>query len=393
MLKKFNHRKTWMLPAVNAVLGLFFHEKKYNTPVDFQNAKQVLVIDYALIGDSVMSTSFLRIIKKNIPKGRLTLVCSELEKEILDKQGIVDEFITIRLEYLTDAAGTIKNHKYIVRTAEKINQKSYDIAIEPRGDIRFIYLMHLCNAKRKISYNYTGGECFLTDVIKPSDEVSHVVEDKLYLLKRIGMTFSKEEAFPKLDKTEEGKAYAQKFIRKHGISDKFLIGMHPGASVPIRNWKHYPKLLKLLNIRMPEAAFLIFEGPKEKETAALLLEAAEKAGAAAVRVRKKIKDYMNLIGSCDIVICNDSGAGHMAAAMGVKTYVIFGPALPEEVRPYKESGVYCFSFQGLSCKPCRAGKCRHHGACLEGIKAEDVCRKIMETMNTMQTIDSIRKKK
>ncbi len=380
MLKKFNQRKTWMLPAVNAVLSFFFHEKKYNTPVDFKSAKHVLIIDYALIGDSVMSTSFLRIIKKNIPGCCLTLVCSKSEKEILEDQEIVDDFITIRLEALTDTAGIIKNHKYIRETAERINQKSYSFAIELRGDIRFIYLMHLCNAERKISYNYTGGECFLTDVITPSDKIVHVVEDKLYLLKRIGMKFSKEEAFPRLDQTEEGKAYAQKFMVKHGVKDTFLIGMHPGASMPVRNWKHYPELLELLNTKIPDASFLIFEGPKEKETAAQMSAAAQKAGAAAVRVRKKIKDYMNLIGSCDIVICNDSGAGHIAAAMGVKTYVIFGPALPEEVRPYKESGVYCFSFQELSCKPCRMGTCRNHGACLEGIKAEDVCRKIMETI-------------
>ncbi|MCI9022433.1 MAG: glycosyltransferase family 9 protein [Eubacterium sp.] len=366
-----------MLPAINAVLRVLFHEKKCMTPLDFQKVKRVLVIDYALLGDSVMSTSFLRIIKKNIPNVHLTLACSRLEKEVLEEQGIADEFITIQMERLAKA---VKNYRYIKKAARKINRQQYDIAIEPRGDIRFIYLMHLCNAERKISYTYTGGECFLTDAITPSDTVTHLVEDKLYLLKKIGMRFEKKDMFPKLCQTEEGKAYARNFISEHGINETFIIGIHPGASLALRNWKHYPELLRLLGRKLTDVSFLVFEGPGEQEIVSQVMEAAEKTGAKAIRVKKGIKEYIHLAGFCDIMVCNDSGAGHLAAALGVKVYVIFGPGLPKEVRPYSDSGVYCFSNHELSCKPCRARTCRHNGACLESVKTEDVFRKIIATM-------------
>lgn len=378
-MEKFNPAKTRQLNKVNSLCRIFFHTKKRTDPFTWTEYENILILDFNMIGDMVMLIPFLRIVKKNAPRARVTLVCASWGKAVLENQGLVDEFVVCNSRFLSFSK-SVKDELFMIKKAiRQVNQKTYDVALEPRGDIRDIFFMHFCKAKRKVSYNYTKGECFLTDVIVPSASVEHLVEDKLYFLDQIGCRYEKEDTFPRLTLTDEQRRENEQFITENQLENKILIGIHPGASMEIKQWDGFAELLVKIASdpkNRDRVAFLVFEGPREEEAAAKVMEAADSCHARAILSKSDIPHYMQRLALCDKVICNDSGAGHIAAAFGAEVHVIFGPVTSKMASPYKEKGVFVYSYEDLECKPCMSRTCAHNLECMKAITVDMIKEKI-----------------
>jgi ADP-heptose:LPS heptosyltransferase len=55
------------------------------------------------------------------------------------------------------------------------------------------------------------------------------------------------------------------------------------------------------------------------------------------------------VAGCDLVVGNDTGTLHLAAACGVPTVTLFGPTDPRKWNPVTSTAVY---LEGLACRPC-----------------------------------------
>ncbi len=379
-MQKFNPKKTKRLKQINAICRIFFHEGKKKTAFDWENYENILVLDFNMIGDMVMLIPFLRILKKNAPNARITLVCGSWGKAVLEEQGLADEFVVCNSRILSFQGSAMEGFRAVKDAWKRVNQKEYDVALEPRGDLRDIFFMHYCKAKRKVSYNYTGGECFLTDVITPSEKVEHLVEDKIYFLEQLGCRYEEKDRYPRLRLTKAREEANESFLCENRLKGRLLIGIHPGASMEIKQWTGFGELLKKIHGsggNWSKAAFLVFEGPKEREAAALVMDEAKACGAKAILSRTDIPNYMQKLAMCDIVICNDSGAGHIAAAYGDEVHVIFGPVEPKLAKPYAKEKVFVYSDGTLPCKPCFSTVCERDRACIKSITVDMVFENIV----------------
>lgn len=379
MMQKFNPQKTKYQKAANAVLSVFFHEKKAGVPLDIQNSENILVIEFGRIGDIVMSIPFLKTLKRNAPGARITIVCGSWAEAVLKGQGLADRLLFIDPRLLGSPAEILRNYRQLGQVLRQINRIRYDIALEPRGDLRYIFFMHFCNAGRKVSYSYTGGECFLTDILTPPEKTVHLVEEKLYFAKQTGCSVYQADRYPKLALTAGQRKENEEFIQRHGLLGKQIIGIHPGASLKIKQWDGFRELAARLAADSDRRAFLIFEGPGEKEAARKTAQAVKAYGAQAVISKTGLTQYLQRLALCHAVICNDSGAGHIARAYGVTVFVVFGPVEPAFARPYAKDRVYVFSDDSLACKPCFQTSCsRVHSencACLNRVTVQQVYEK------------------
>ena len=377
-MEKFNARKLKYARIVSNILGLLMHCEKCHEKIELQDAKRILIIESGLIGDIIMATSFFRILKRNAPNAKITLVCGRWAQTVLDGQDLIDEYITIDTKIIDSPRKMLLNWTVIRRIIRAINVNEYDLALETKGDLRYIFFMHFCNAKRKISYNYTGGESLLTDVIIPSEEVKHLVEDRVYFAEQLGCHFSSKERTPSLVLNDENKKKNSIFIQSNEIENKIKIGIHPGASLDIKRWKKYDDLIRTLNI--DNAVYLIFSGPGEEGLSHKIIEAGIQSGKTCIEIREKLDDYVRLMAVPDVCICNDSGAGHLSAAYGIPTISILGPSIPEYCRPYTSKG-YVLSHT-LECKPCLARECRTGTyECIDGISVEEVKNEVYKAIS------------
>lgn len=356
LIKKFNVQKTKQLDKINKILSLFFKKPVCRREHELNEVKDILVVDFSLIGDMVMNIPFLQNIKYNCPKAKITMVCMPWAEAVLGDQGLVDEFVIFDgKNKLSGPKQILKNWGQITSTIKSLNKKTYQIGFEPKGDLRHTLFLHYIKCDRSITYNYTGGDFLVTDSFKPLQDTKHLIDEKLDLLRLTGFDINQDTTMPVLKLTDEWKYMADKFKKDNFEENRLVVGLHPGASNVNKQYKFYPEIVARIAAEYEEKIqFCIFEGNGEQEAVDSVCKKLNKKQY--VRVKKSLKEYITLVSVCDCMICNDSAAGHIAAAYGIPVLVIFGPIMDETARPRGIGRVATIS-KSCECKPCTMPVC------------------------------------
>lgn len=381
-IKKFNIEKTKQLDKINKVLEVFYHKPVCKKIIKLNCVKKILIIDFALMGDMVMNIPFLRTIKRNCPNAKITMVGMSWSELILGDQDLVDEFIIFDgKNKLSSPKEVAKNLLEIRNVLKRINQKKYEIGFEPKGDLRHILFLHYTNCEKTVSYNYTGGEYLVTDSFIPKANTKHLIDEKLDLLEMAGFTIFEEDMIPYLNLSQDSKRTVEEFVREYNLLNKRIIGIHPGASNRIKQYRCYNELVKnIAGVLRMEDVIAVFEGPEEEKIVDGVVAQLQDRHIRYVRVKRRTKEYVALISICDYMICNDSAAGHIAAAYGIPVFVIFGPIKPENALPKGYCSVK-FASHDLECKPCTLPTCPlGTEECIKKINMKDVLGCIVEDL-------------
>jgi heptosyltransferase-3 len=129
--------------------------------------------------------------------------------------------------------------------------------------------------------------------------------------------------------------------RNHGLGlldqvgidvSKRLIILHPGSGGRRKCW-HLENFIGIAkSLRSSEVEVLFLLGPTERER--LGAGDVARVGASAKLVADlSLTDVVGLLGCADAFVGNDSGVTHLAAGMGLRTLVVFGPTDPALYRP------------------------------------------------------------
>ncbi len=387
MIKKFNIEKTKQLNKVNRVLSFIYKKPESMFHQELDGVKNILVVDFALMGDMVMDIPFFKVLRSNCPNARITMVCMQWGKTILGDQGLVDDFIVFKgKDYLSSPGKAIRHIGEIRRALKRINQKKYDIGIEPKGDLRHTLFLRYTQCDRTISYNYTGGDYLVTDSLLPRVETKHLIDEKLDLLEMSGFRICERDTIPVLTLTNEWRAYARGFSDENDLLGKDIIGLHPGASNVNKQYRYYPDLIEKIECTLSsDSVFCVFEGPGEQVIVDRVVQRLDKLKRRYVRIKKSTKEYVSLVSICSIMICNDSAAGHIAAAYGIPTLVIFGAVMDETAIPRGRTRIEAVSHD-LDCKPCTLPICpKGTEDCILSVSVDEVFQKyqILRSLNSI----------
>lgn len=157
--------------------------------------------------------------------------------------------------------------------------------------------------------------------------------------------------------------------------DRVLIGIADTAAAnwESKRWPHYPELINILGRNPLDIRIFGTEYDKSFWGAP--------AGEDYRGRTKTIPELAGLIKQCRLLICNDSGLAHISAALNVPTLAIFGPTLVVKNKPLGKHVKVIR--RHLPCVPCQYTRhwvrCASR-ACLEGITAKDVWRRVQGLM-------------
>lgn len=386
--------KKHIIKLVGNAISLFMKpEKKDFSKIDTDSIKSILIIDPMQIGDSIMLIPFLQSVRRNFKNSKISLLCTNAYKIVLKNTNLVDNFIIFEGEKAFDFPQKNHSYKKLKELLAHINKNSFDIAIETRGDVRFIFFMKNINANRKISFSYSGGTRFLTFPVKmPGNyKETHMVDDKNYLLEQIGCKVNPLDKYPILPITKEILQIRKEIISSNNLENKKIIGFHPGARKEIRRYNNFDKILENLYTKDKNLAFVIYEGIDEQTEVKRVEETAKRVGAPYIVIKESLENYLKRVPVSDILICNDSSAAHIANAYKIPTFVMYGPVKPAGIRPYNNVTAYlnCVSID-LPCKPCyKADKCpKKSQECFEKINVENISKDILKIVKNLERSDN-----
>lgn len=341
---------------------------------------RILVRGANWVGDAVMSVPALRAIRERHPRARIDILALPWVADLYARESFCDEILPYR------AARGPHDWKSKLAVARQLRARAYDCAVLLPNSFDSALVIWLARIPERIGYARNGRSLLLTRAI-PSPRRGqippHVSNYYLELLRRAGwIERLPDEIVIRLD------GYRQ--ARRAGL-DRFdalrlagpAIGVSPGAAyggakrwLPDRFAEAARGLAGQLN-----AAVVLFGSPEER----LLCESVRQMLVSRVRdVRNlagetTLRQFIEMAAACDAFLTNDSGAMHIASALGVPTVAIFGAT--DHLATGPTGPLARVVRRPVDCSPCLLRECPIDHRCMTGVSAEQVVRTALELVS------------
>jgi len=348
------------------------------------NIGKILIVELWGIGDAVMMSPILAPLREKFPEARISVLCQQHAADILKENRQISRFFIFKFPW-TAFTGKYRfwrwDWKGIMRLIMELRREKFDLVLDARKDPRNNLLLFLTGGKRRVGYGWKVCGYFLTDAICLKDEKIHRVEAWKKLLVHLGIEAG--DVRPDIRISVEEEKWAGEFLKNNGISDHdLMIGIHPGARVKVRCWplEKFAEIGSYAAIRHKAKVLVFVEPDGYGDDIAVTTEH--------VKVKVGLRQMTALISKLSLLICNDSGAMHIASAVHTPTVSIFGPGDPGSIGPY--GGNHAVVIKDISCRPC-FDHCRYHEPlCLTGIFVEDVIREIDRKLQGLSCIKGLK---
>ena len=314
---------------------------------------RILIIALSGIGDALMFTPALKLLKQNNPNLVIdALVMYNGAKEIYSTNSNINKIYYFN--FLKE--GKLKSLRFVFSL-----RKKYDASINvyPSNRKEYNIISFLIGAKHRAAIKYLRSSKtnldFLNNLFVPESDSLHNVKTNIKLAEALmGKKFNDE---PKLEINlkDDDLKYAQGFYNSNNIyEDDLVIGFHPGCATLKnhikRRWEaeKFSALANLL-IEQHKANILIFGGPDENELKCEIQNKINSLNAFVINADTILKTT-SLMKRCNVFVTNDSSQMHIASALGLNTVAIIGPTNKHFIHPWKTE--HKIVSLNLECAPC-----------------------------------------
>lgn len=322
-------------------------------------ADKVLVIKLRAIGDVVLSTAVLPNIRKAYPSAAVHFLTEKASAPVLEHHPDVDRVLVLPGRG-RGIAGAAAFYRGFLR-------ERYDLVFDLFGNPRSAFLTLLSGAPARVGFSFRGRSIAYNIRVEPRGDRVHEVEFNLDALRAVDIPVLVSQ--PRMPVTDRGLAAMDAWLGASGIRGDFCVGMHVWGSWPAKRWDigRFAELADLL-VRKHKAAVIWTWGPGEEAHA----RAAQAAAACPTHLAPptSLHELAALFSRCSLVIANDSGPMHVAAALGVPTVGIFGPTNRFLQGPFG-NGHAAVCKEGLDCLGCNKLTCSHL-SCMKTLTAAEV---------------------
>jgi heptosyltransferase II len=165
-----------------------------------------------------------------------------------------------------------------------------------------------------------------------------------------------------------------------GPLDGRVVGIFPGSNAPSRRWDADRFAAVARSLAASGVRVLVFGARGE----ASITRAVAGDVALDMAGRTDLPMLAAALASCDILVTNDSGPMHLAAAVGTRTVVVSGPADTRETAPGGTGHEYVQRLD-LPCVPCVRNECPRSGAGYLLPEAERECLRLIQPPEIVDT--------
>jgi ADP-heptose:LPS heptosyltransferase len=366
--------------------------------LNLAQVEKVLIVRLDEIGDVVMTTPFLRELRRNLPDAWITLVVKPAVYNLVELCPYVNEVLTYDW-HVSRYLGPLQRHWRALRLAYRhLWRRRFELAILPRWDADWYhgtFVLYFSGAPWRVGYSEKvidrkrrsnqGYDRLLTHPIHDRT-LKHEVEHNLDVIRFLGGQVQDDRL--ELWLGEEDNVFAERFLRNHGAkSDDLLVGLAPGAGAPKRLWP-IDRFVELgWWLQNAYGARLLVLGGRGEEPLGEELERA--LGFCVVNAigHTTLRQTVALLKRCHLFVGNDAGPMHMAAAVGVP--VVELSCHPRSGVPWSANSPLRFSPWGVSHTvvqpqtsrpPCVDECIADHPHCILGITVDQVKEAVTEQL-------------
>jgi heptosyltransferase-2 len=334
------------------------------------------------VGDAIMALPALRAVRKHFPEAEIAIVARPYVADIYRDQAICNQLIAY------DPKGLHAGIPGRERLAWELRAQKFDVALLLQNAFDAAWLAWRANIPERIGYARDGRSFLLTKAVplpRPGDIPAHEKFYYLELLRRAGWQDSvQEETFIELSVPEEKRRNADESLCKFGVRRGALrIAIGVGASYGSAKCWPPPRFAEVANRLQAEAeADVILFGTSAEAGVATAISADMRRPPVDLTGKTAIADLPALLSQCHLFVGNDSGAMHVAAAVGLPVVAVFGPTDPAGTAPVTPR---CNIVQQKPyCSPCFLRRCPTDHRCMTAITPDMVEAAAKPWLSTIQ---------
>jgi heptosyltransferase-1 len=307
---------------------------------------RILIIKPSSLGDVVHALPTVSLIRRKFPEARITWLINDSLTSLLEHCPVIDELLPFERQRFR-SPWQFPGFAAFLAT---LRRKRFDVVVDLQGLFRSGLMSWATRAPRRIGLGDAreGARFFYNEIVKVPR--SHAVERYLCAARHLGCDSTPIE-FP-LGVSPE-------------VKGEGLIGVNPSARWVTKLWGS-DKFAELIR-RLPRERVVLTGSAGEREEIEKIAQ-----GCRNFAGETDLFQLAELYRRCAVVITNDSGPMHVAAAVGTPVVGIFGASDPSLTGPYGKEHVVLRA--DIPCSPCLKDHCTNkvHMECMKLVTVDQV---------------------
>ena len=305
------------------------------------------------VGDAVMCLPALRAIRGRFPRAHIAILAKPVVADLYARESCANE--------------VIRYNSKPAQMARVVRSLNFDCAILLQNAFEAAWIAWLARIPNRIGYNRDGRGLLLTTSVRPPKRGEIPRHERFYyleLLRRAGLI----ECLPdsqmiRLDNAARARTR--------------VIGVSPGAAYGnAKRWlpeRFAEAAGKLAHIR--GASIALFGSAAEREICEQIKHLLTGHNVVNYAGQTTLAQFIDLAAGCELFLTNDSGAMHIASALGVPTVAIFGATDDIATGPTGPNARVVR--EPVECSPCLLRECPIDHRCMKRVAADRVVKEAL----------------
>ncbi len=343
---------------------------------------KILVRGTNWLGDAVMTIPALQRLRASFPQAHITLLAPPRAAEVFAGFPPVDEIVV----YLRKEQGK----QAFLDAMRALRKDRYEVAILFQNAFEAALLSILGGVKVRIGYDTQRRGVLLTHKLLRGEthRNRHQTHDYLDLVAEAERAcFGKELTAPRqntpvLTASQEQLQAADALLQRQQINanSQKLIALNVGATNSrAKCWPEdrFAALADQLARELNACIVLIGAGSERGNAEQVMAQMNNKQAATNLAGETSMAELIGLLARCDLVVTNDTGPAHVAAALNRPTLTLFGPTNEFETAPL---GLHSelLRADGIECARCMHRDCPIDHRCMTRITVDHVMDKALK---------------
>jgi heptosyltransferase-1 len=296
--------------------------------------KNILIAKPSSLGDIVLTLPALSALRMSFPEAKISWLIRPEFAELIENHPHLDEIITFDRKLLAKAWFHPGAFGALMSLVRKLRRSEFDVIFDFQGLFRTASLAWLSGCKTRFG-KATAREfatIFYTHKITQNIENIHVVDYYLKIIQAAGASdFGVEFVFPQNPGAEDS---VGKLLAGYGIQDNYAV-LISGSVHQDKCWP--PERFAQLADMISSQYGLSIVATGSASEAKIVEKVKENSNVPIVSLagQTSLSQLVALLKSARLVVSNDTGPGHIAAALGVPLVMMFGRANPIRLEPYR----------------------------------------------------------
>jgi lipopolysaccharide heptosyltransferase II len=348
----------------------------------WQEVRKILVVRLDNLGDVLLATPAIRAVKAALPEAAISLLASPNGAQAGRLNSDITEVIVHEAPWVDPWQELPHDADRERAIIDRLRCEQFDAAIIftswRQSPLPAAYLCYLAGIPLRLAASIDASGSLLTTRHRYPDAVMHEVERGLHLVSAIGIPPADKHLV--LTIPTESRERASRFrngLAEQRIADRIrpLVVVHPGSTMPARRYppEQYADVIAALVTDV--GAHVVITGVEAES---------DLIGHIVCRLAPEIResvqdvagalpfgDVCALIEAADLVVTNNTGPMHIAAATATPVIALFALTnRPEQWGPWLVP--HRILNRDVPCRYCHARICPFDQECLSGISGQDV---------------------